>query len=76
MFTGVLVYFIYNNLVSVAVKSVEAGTLPPQIGVWIVHVALALIVLSLILYQELYGWGLPSWLGRLVRRFGARRADT
>lgn len=66
LFSGVLVYFIYNNLVSVAQKSVESGGLAPSIGVWPVHGALALVVLGMILDQE-YRWSTPvSALSRRV----------
>lgn len=62
LFTGVLVYFIYNNMISVAVKSVESGVLAPQIGVWVVHLVLGVIVLLMILHQEFFGLAMPRWM--------------
>ena len=78
LFSGVLVYFVYNNLLNVATKSVESGALPPIIGVWPVHLALGLIVLAIILDQE-YRWSRrisepllerAHWVARRWRREG------
>jgi lipopolysaccharide export system permease protein len=75
LFTGVLVYFVYNNLLTVAYKSVESGALAPDIGVWIVHFGLALIVLVMIVQQQRYGLLTPRWIvmpGRWIRGSVAR----
>jgi len=78
LFSGVLVYFIYNNMLSVAQKSVESGALPPVIGVWPVHVVLGLIVLAMIVDQQ-YRWSrritvpVAQVLGRLLRRWRVPR---
>lgn len=52
LFTAVLIFFVYNNLLSVAHKLVERGDLVPAVGVWPVHAVLALIVLGLLHSQS------------------------
>ena len=63
LFTAVFVYFIYSNTASIFERLLERGMLPGFVGVWPVHVALALVVLVLLLdHQTVAGW-----------RFGAMR---
>jgi lipopolysaccharide export system permease protein len=45
--SGILIYLIYNNLLNIAKKWVERGDVPPWIGVWWVHLALMIIIISL-----------------------------
>jgi lipopolysaccharide export system permease protein len=64
---GIAVYFIYGNAVGVMQTFVERGTVGTVIGIWPVHVAMALIVGSL-LYAQSSG-GAP----RFRRRNAASR---
>lgn len=80
LFTGVLVYFVYHNMLSVAQKSIESGALSPVVGVWPVHGGLAVSVIAMILYQQLFGWRTRRWLygpwnalGRSARAASPRR---
>lgn len=66
LFTGVLVYFVYNNLIGIAASLVERGELSSRIGVWPVHAALALVVVAALFTQS-------SGHRRLVAMFGRRR---
>lgn len=45
MIIGILVYFVYSNLISISRTLVEKGDLPTHIGVWWVHAAMASLLL-------------------------------
>lgn len=47
IFTGILIYLVYNNLLNVAQKWVERGDVPSVIGVWWVHMLLLGIIFML-----------------------------
>lgn len=49
IFAGILIYLIYSNLSNVAQKWVAQGTVPTFIGVWWVHIILAIII-AILLY--------------------------
>lgn len=49
---GIAIYFIYGNAVGVMQTFVERGTVSTVIGIWPVHVAMALIVGSLLYAQS------------------------
>jgi len=51
--SGILIYLVYNNLLNVAKKWVERGDVSPIIGVWWVHLILAMIILILFNLPEL-----------------------
>jgi lipopolysaccharide export system permease protein len=59
VFTGVLIYLIYNNLLSVAQKWIERGNITPWLGVWWVH-GLMLLIILFIYYYPFRNWRL--WL--------------
>ena len=59
---GIAIYFIYGNAVGVMQTFVERGTVSTVIGIWPVHVAMALVVGSL-LYAQSSG-GAPSFRRR------------
>ena len=40
----VLIYFVYSNFLSIAQKAVERGELPPSIGIWPVHLVMAIAI--------------------------------
>lgn len=52
LFIAVLIYFIYNNMLGVAQNLVERGSLSPLVGLWPVHVGLALVIAALLLQQS------------------------
>ncbi len=58
MVAGILVYFIYFNLLGVARVWVERGELAPAVGVWWVHAALLLAGLVLLALQNGWFWRL------------------
>ncbi len=51
---GILCYIIYFNLLGVAQAWLESGELPPWIGLWWVHLVVALLILRLYAVQG--GW--------------------
>ena len=51
LFYGILVYFIYNNLLGVGRELVRRGELDPLVGVWPVHLAMVLLIGALYAVQ-------------------------
>ncbi len=49
---GIAIYFLYGNAVGVMQTFVERGQVSPIIGIWPVHVAMALVVASLLYLQS------------------------
>ena len=49
---GIAIYFLYENAVSVMQSFVERGQLSALIGIWPVHVVMALIVGTLLYAQS------------------------
>jgi len=45
--TGILIYLIYSNVLNIAKKWVERGDIPPEIGLWWVHIILIIIIIIL-----------------------------
>lgn len=56
LFTAILVYIIYSNLLAVAQNWLERGMLPWWLGLWWVH--LIFILMVLVLFARHYGIGL------------------
>ena len=54
LFVAILVYVIYNNLISVGRSWVEQSKIPVEIGVWWVHLLLVVIIM-LLLQQQITG---------------------
>lgn len=50
---GILIYFIYNNLLSISRTLVERGHLPPWIGLWWVHLLLLVTIVAIYRFPEL-----------------------
>jgi len=67
LFYAILVYFIYNNLMGITRELVEQGNLSPAIGIWPVHLAMALLVVGAFLYQNTGGWRMLGHLRRARR---------
>ena len=44
MIIGILVYFVYSNLISISRTLVERGDLPTYVGVWWVHLLMVLLM--------------------------------
>ena len=47
LFAAILVYFIYSNLLGLGQTLIKKGVVPPALGLWWVHVGLALIAFYL-----------------------------
>lgn len=65
---AILVYIPFANLLSLARKWIAGGQIPPAVGLWPVHAAMALLVLWLLGRRTGWGW----LLGRV--RAGGRTA--
>lgn len=61
VFAGILIYFIYSNVLSISYKAVERGELHPLIGVWPAHLLMLAIVAFMLARDN--GMRLPR-LGR------------
>jgi len=53
IFSGILIYLIYTNLLNIAKKWVDRGDLSPSVGVWWVHLGLVAIILVLFYWPSL-----------------------
>ena len=73
LFLAILVYFIYTNAISIVENLVERAMVPPLVGAWPVHAAMALAVLALLLNQTTGGRRLGTKLrsARSLRGSGA-----
>ena len=54
LFVAILVYIIYNNLMSIARSWVEQSKIPVEVGIWWVHLMLVAIIV-LLLFQQITG---------------------
>jgi lipopolysaccharide export system permease protein len=52
LLTAISGYFVYSNLLGVANALVRKGTLAPEIGTWLVHLALLCVIALLFWYQR------------------------
>ncbi len=52
LFFGILLYVFYNNLLTVGRSALGKGEVPPELGLWWVHL-LALMLLALIVWKQL-----------------------
>lgn len=64
LFTAVLVYFVYNNLLGIAQKLVERGDLSAAVGVWPVHLGLAALTTVLLFYHSTGRWRVAAIMRR------------
>jgi len=60
LFTAFMIYFAYNNGIEVFQKFIERGDIPPLVGVWPVHLVVAVLFVLLLAPQTM--------VPRLVRR--------
>ncbi len=51
LFLGIMIYVVYNNLLTVARSSLGKGEIPASLGMWWVH-GLLLVMLALILWRQ------------------------
>ena len=65
LFTAFLIYFAYNNGVEVFQKFIERGDISPLVGVWPVHLVVALLVAVLLTSQSLAPGSMGRWAQRL-----------
>jgi lipopolysaccharide export system permease protein len=56
---AVLVYALYNNLLSIFQAWTAQGRIPGWVGLWPVH-ATMILVLAFLFYRQLYGYRLPA----------------
>lgn len=70
LFNAILLYFVYNNLLGITRELTEQGEIPTAIGVWPVHLGMALFIAALALYQASGRW----WLAAFRRRRREARA--
>jgi lipopolysaccharide export system permease protein len=56
---AVLVYALYNNLLSIFQAWTAQGKIPGWVGLWPVH-ATMILVLAFLFYRQLYGYRLPA----------------
>ena len=54
LFVAILVYVIYNNLMSIARSWIEQNKIPVELGIWWVHLILIAII-AVMLYQQMTG---------------------
>ena len=54
LFVAILVYIIYNNMMSIARSWIEQNKIPVEIGIWWVHLILIAIIIVL-LFQQITG---------------------
>lgn len=54
LFVAILVYIIYNNLMSIARSWIEQNKIPVEVGIWWVHLILMAIIV-LLLFQQITG---------------------
>jgi lipopolysaccharide export system permease protein len=67
VFYGVLIYFVYNNLLGVTRELVNRGELSPEVGLWPVHGAVALVVAALFALQSGGHWLSAALVRRRLR---------
>ncbi len=58
-FMGLVLYIVYNNLISIARAWLDKGQIPPEAGLWWVHGLFLALALGLLLRQS--GWGYLRW---------------
>lgn len=61
LFTAILVYFIYSNLLALAQTLVKKGQVPALLGMWWVHAAMLLIALYLLARRASHRPLFPLW---------------
>lgn len=52
LISAVSVYFVYSNILGVGKSLIKKGALPPGIGLWVIHLALIAITITLFILQR------------------------
>jgi lipopolysaccharide export system permease protein len=53
IFVGVLVYFVYSNLLGISRTLLKRDEIPPVLGLWWVHLALFAAILLLVWHEAI-----------------------
>ena len=56
MLLGILVYFVYHNLLGISKTLLEKGKLSPYLGLWWVHVLLLAVILVIYYVPQIMRW--------------------
>jgi len=56
LFSAILIYVVYSNMLGAAQTWVEQGTIPAILGLWWVHLALAVLIWWLLVRQYGHSW--------------------
>jgi len=56
MLFGILIYFIYHNLLGISRTLLEKGRIAPYIGLWWVHVLLLLVIVAIYYLPRIMQW--------------------
>jgi lipopolysaccharide export system permease protein len=48
LFVAIVVYFIYSNLLGIGENMLQKGRMPAAVGLWWVHIGMALVALYLL----------------------------
>lgn len=66
LFIAILIYVLYNNLISIAKNWVEQGQVPVSVGIWWVHLLLVCFIMFLWFKQVGIRWTLRRVTGKAV----------
>lgn len=66
LFTGILAYFLYSNLLGIVRELVEQREVAVAVGLWPVHGAMVLVVAGVFGYQSVARWRLAPAIKRLL----------
>lgn len=58
-FLGLVLYIVYNNLISIARAWLDKGQIPPELGLWWVHASFLALAIGMLLRQS--GWRYLRW---------------
>lgn len=56
MLLGILVYFVYHNLLGISRSLMEKDRISPYLGLWWVHVLLLLVIAAIYYFPALAKW--------------------
>lgn len=70
LFTGILAYFLYGNLLGIARELTDQGDIPDPIGLWPIHGAMLMVVVIAYSYQSVGRWRVLPMLRRILPSTG------
>ena len=56
MLLGILVYFVYHNLLGISKTLLEKGIISPYLGLWWVHVLLLVVIVVIYYLPQIMQW--------------------